>query len=304
MRRRFFLVVNAGAGVSSQRPAEDVIHRLKRLGASVTLEIPSDFASIRRAVRSAVSSGEYDGIVAAGGDGTIRAAAAGLMGTDVPLGIVPCGTANVLAQEIGLDAAPEAVCHTLCGGPLLAVACAEVNGEPFLLMTGAGFDARVVGALNHALKSRIGKLAYARPLIGALMDPMDSLSVTVDGRLHDASWVVVANARHYGGRFVVAPHTGIEERGLEAILFKAKSKPVLLSQLLSLGSGQLDARAARHCDVEMHKCSHVKVWAHRPVPVQVDGDLYGTTPLEANAGTEVIQLIVPSEIAGRRPRRH
>src|SRR5262249_61604032 len=101
---------------------------------------------------------------------------------DAPLDILARGSDNVLAQEIGLKATPEVLCQMLADGPTLPIACAKANGEPFLLMAGAGFDARVVGALNHALKSRIGKIAYAAPVLGALLRPLDTLNVTIANR--------------------------------------------------------------------------------------------------------------------------
>ena len=301
MRRRFFLVVNTGAGLSRPWLVEEVTAALERAGASVARETLGEFAQIRRLVRTAARSQRYDVVVAAGGDGTIRAAAAGISGTDVPLAIIPCGTANVLAQEIGLKATPELVCDMLRNGPQLPIACASANGEPFLLMAGAGFDARVVGGLNHALKGRIGKAAYAGPVLGALLRPLDTLSVTIDKQSYDASWVVIANARHYAGRFVLAPRTGIHQRGLEAVLFTARNRAVLLGQLLSLLRGRLDARAGRHGDVAMYQCSHVKISAPVPVPVQIDGDPFGVTPLEARTGTDAIHLIVPASTLSGRP---
>ena len=249
----------------------------------------------RLAVRKAADSGSYDAIVAAGGDGTIRQAAAALIGTDMPLGIIPVGTGNVLAHEIGLARTPAAIAqHAAARGPVAKVACAQANGEPFLLMVGAGFDARVVAALDQRLKSRLGKAAYAGPLLGAIIRPIDTLIVTVDGRRHGATWAVIANARHYGGRFVLAPRTGILERGLEAILFKTRSRAVLFGQLMSLAAGRLEPRAAHGDDVEMLACSRVSIAARRPVPVQIDGDAFGTTPVEMDAGTREVRLIVPA----------
>ena len=301
MRRRFLVLVNAGAGLSRPWLVDEVARALERAGASVTRETLGEFAAIRRQAAAAARSQHYDVVVAAGGDGTIRAAAAGMHGTDVPLAIIPCGTANVLAQEIGLKAKPDLVCQTLRHGPQISIACPRANGEPFLLMAGAGFDARVVGALDHALKSRIGKVAYTGPVLGALMRPPDTLSVTIDNHCHEASWVVIANARHYAGRFVLAPGTGIQQRGLEAVLFRARSRVVLMGQLLSLLRGQLDARAARNGDVVMHQCAHAKITAPHPVPVQIDGDPFGVTPLEAQAGSEAIRLIVPAGARGGVP---
>lgn len=299
MRHRFFLLSNPGAGVSWSTLVDDVVRLLARAGADVMREQPSDIEAARRAARSAVQSGRYECVVAAGGDGTIRQVAAALLGGSTPLGIIPVGTANVLAHEIGLELTAGAIARMLLEGPTVRVSCARANAEHFLLMAGAGFDGRMVAALDHGFKSRIGKAAYAGPFIGALVQPMDRLSVTVDHRHHEASWVVVANARHYGGRFVMAPRTGIQERGLQAILFKARNRAVLLSQIMSLVLGRLDARAAERGDVEMLACSRVSIASQHPVPAQLDGDTFGTTPLEIEAGAAALQLIVPATAAGR-----
>ncbi len=293
MRRRFFLMVNPGAGLTGVPLVKDVLGVLEAAGASVTRATAPNPAAARLTVRQAADSGSYDAVIAAGGDGTIRQSAAALIGCDTPLGIIPVGTGNVLAHEINLAPTPGTVGRMLLHGPVARVACARANGEPFLLMAGAGFDARVVAALNQRLKSRLGKVAYAGPVLGALIRPVDRLNLSIDGRPHTASWAVIANARHYGGRFVLAPRAGIQERGLEAILFKATNAAVLARQLMSLAMGQLGARATRG-DVEMLRCARVTITAHHPVPTQIDGDVFGTTPLEIDAGSEEIALIVPA----------
>jgi diacylglycerol kinase (ATP) len=298
MRRRFFLVENPGAGISGSPLAEDVVRLLAKGGGLVTRARSPDMPAARLAVRTAAESGSYDAIVAAGGDGTIRNAAAALIATDMPLGIIPIGTGNVLAHEIGLARTPMAIARMLLEGPVARIACAQANGEPFLLMVGAGFDARVVAALDQRLKSRLGRVAYAGPLLGAIMRPADTLIVTVDGRRHVATWAVIANARHYGGRFVLAPRTGILQRGLEAILFKTRSRALLFSHLMSLAAGQLEPRAGQGGDVEMLPCSRVSVTARNPVPVQIDGDALGTTPIEVDAGTCEVCLILPGAVSG------
>src|SRR5262249_33429038 len=140
MRHRFFVVENPGAGIAGSPLVEDVVRLLCRNGASVVRAASSlDIMSVRRTLRSAADSGQYDALVAAGGDGTIRQAAASLLGTDAALGIIPVGTGNVLAHEIGLARTASAIARMLQEGPAVRVACAEANGEPFLLMVGAGF---------------------------------------------------------------------------------------------------------------------------------------------------------------------
>jgi YegS/Rv2252/BmrU family lipid kinase len=293
MRRRFFLIANPGAGVSGSPLVDEVMRALVARGATVERTTAANLKSATIAARSAAESGRFDAIVAAGGDGTIRHVASALIGTVIPLGIIPVGTGNVLAHEIGLAATPAAVASALLEGPISKVACAEANGETFLLMVGAGFDARVLSSLDQRLKSRVGKMAYAGPLLGALIRPADTLSVTIDGQHRSASWVVIANARHYGGRFLLAPRAGILERGLEAILFKSRSRTVLLGQLMSLAAGRLAPRTGHSGDVEMLRCSRVSITAHDAVPAQIDGDVLGTTPLEISAGTAELNLIVP-----------
>jgi diacylglycerol kinase (ATP) len=292
MRRRLLIISNPGAGVSHSTLIDATLTALESAGATLTRVRPADVAAARLAAREA-ASGDFEAIVAAGGDGTIRHVAAALIGTGMPLGIIPVGTGNVLAHEIGLVPRPDAIARMLLHGPVLEVACARANGEPFLLMAGAGFDARVLRALDQRTKSLLGKIAYAAPLIGALFRPLDALTVTVDQTTHQDSWAVIANACHYGGGFVLAPRTAIHQRGLEAILFKAHSRTALLSLLMSLVRGRLGARAAARRGVEMHPCTHVTIATRGPVPVQIDGDVIGTTPLEIDAGTAYVQLIVP-----------
>jgi diacylglycerol kinase family enzyme len=304
MRRRLFLIANPGAGLTGSPLVDEVANALLRAGVQLTLTQPTDIETGRDQAREAAASGRYDAVLAAGGDGTIRQVAAMLIGTETPLGIIPVGTGNVLAHEIGLAHQTGAVAHMLLHGPVINAVCARANSEPFLLMAGAGFDGRVIAALDHRLKSHVGKVAYAGPMLGALAHPVDTLTVTVDGRAHEASWAVIANARHYGGNFVMARRTGISERGLQAILFKAKNRAVLLGQLMALAMGTLDERSASHGDVEMLPCLRANVTAQHPVPTQIDGDAFGSTPLEIEAGAADLRLIVPADPPRpRKPRR-
>jgi diacylglycerol kinase (ATP) len=293
MRRRFYLTANAGAGMTGSPLLVAVTRALLRAGAELTITQPDSIEAARAQVGEAVAGGRYDAILAAGGDGTIRQVAATLIGTAMPLGIVPMGTGNVLAHEIGVPPEARAIADMLLNGPVIDATCARANDKPFLLMAGAGFDARVIAALDHRLKSQVGKAAYAGPMLGALVHAVDTLTVTIDGKPHEASWAVISNVRRYGGNFVMARHTGIEVRGLQAILFKARNRTVLVGQLMALAMGTLDERSARHGDVEMLPCHKAHVTAHKAVPTQIDGDAFGVTPLVVEAGATELRLIVP-----------
>lgn len=296
MRRRFFLIENAMAGTGQHRLVAGVAAILEEAGASIEWCCGVSASEAEGRARDAARSGGFDALVAAGGDGTIRHAARAVAGTGLPLGVIPLGTANVLAHEVGLASTPRELAHVLQTGATQTIEAPLANGELFLLMAGAGFDGRVIHSLSHAVKGRLGKLAYSGPILRALRAPPDALDVQIDGQMHRAGWVVVTNARYYGGRFVLAPGTSVREAGLRAVLFSAGSRVELMGSLLALAAGRLQASRT----VRTLACSRVEVHAPAPVPVQVDGDAFGATPLvvEASGGPSVC-LIVPAASAGR-----
>jgi diacylglycerol kinase (ATP) len=293
MRRRFFVLFNPGAGRSRRALLDKVTDCLLAAGAEVRFcDAPDPAVALAEAAR-AVQSGGFDAIVAAGGDGTVRQAAGLVAHTGMPLGYIPLGTGNVLAHELRMDRAPATLAATLLTGALMPVSCGLANGAVFLLMAGAGFDGRVIARLKSATKVRFGKMAYVSPVLQTLAGELDPLDVTIDGVHRSSSWVVVTNARHYGGHFVIAPTASLAKPGLQAVLFHRRSRVVLLRQLAALALGRLGD------DVEIVECQHVQIRAPYPVPCQIDGDSAGTTPLEVSTGGGTVQLIVPPDAVGQ-----
>jgi diacylglycerol kinase (ATP) len=295
MRHRFYILTNPEAGWMRQPVLQAVVTALERDGATIerASESEQDIDATHLKARDAALSGRFDAVIVAGGDGTIRQAAKAVLGTGTAIGVIAIGTANVLAHELRLPREAEAIARMLREDPVTEVQCARANGEPFLLMAGAGFDGRVVAALNRHWKSRFGKLAYVGPVVGALVRPVDRLDVLINGARYDANWVVVANARHYGGTFTIAHSTRIDQPGLEAILFKATNRFMLLDQLVSLLQNRLDQRATRRGDIIALPCTRATVTAPTPVPVQIDGDVFGTLPLVVETTECAIRLITP-----------
>jgi diacylglycerol kinase family enzyme len=294
MSRRFFLIFNPGAGTSRRAFLDKVVARLHAHAIDVAWAGAKTAEAARSEARAAARSGTFAAVIAAGGDGTIRQAAAGVAGTPCPIGAIPLGTGNVLAHEIAISRTPEAIASMLVAGQTLPVELGLANGEPFLLMAGAGFDGRIVGALDHRVKASIAKAAYVMPSLRALAAPLDRLDVSIDGRRHEASWAVICNARHYGGAFVMAQRTHLSMPGLSAVLFHSRSRPHLVSQLLALATGRLEARAGSGGgDVTMITCERVEITSASPAPVQIDGDAFGMTPLTVTRGGGVVKLIVP-----------
>jgi diacylglycerol kinase family enzyme len=294
MRRRFFLIFNARAGTLRTRAVDAVVAALSASGARVERSCATSAELARTEAAAAARSGDFDAVVAAGGDGTVRQVAAAAADTDCAVGAIMLGTGNVLAYELALPRRAAAIAALLSRGPTLEVSLGRANGEPFLLMAGAGFDGRVVAALNHDLKQRIAKAAYLPPVLQALTVPLDRLQVDCDGVRSEATWVIVTNARRYGGAFVLSEHTRLAEPGLVAVLFRSRSKLVLSSQLASLAVGRLTLRAGRNAgDVEMRPVDAVQITSHGPVPVQIDGDAFATTPLHVTRSDARVRLIVP-----------
>lgn len=144
---------------------ESVLAALRVHGCCIDVRRAESSDEAQQVAARAALEGRYDVIVAAGGDRTIRAVGTGLIGTGVPLGVIPAGTGNVLAHEVGLSTKGPAIVDCLLGGRSETLRVAFANGQPFLLMVGAGLAGRVIAGLDNSLKSRRGKLAYVVPVV-------------------------------------------------------------------------------------------------------------------------------------------
>jgi diacylglycerol kinase family enzyme len=295
MRQRFFLLFNPGAGTSKRSRCAAVIKKLTEAGAKVDQNVAQSAEQARQLAHAAAISGNYDAIIAAGGDGTVRQAAAAAAGTTCAVGAIMLGTGNVLAHELNLPWSIDAIAKMLLHGSEVEVEMALANGEPFLLMAGVGFDGRVISRLNQRLKQIVGRAAYAPAVLGVFKQPLDNLSITHKGTTTQADWVVVSNARHYGGKFVIGRHGHhVSEAGLQLIQFHARHRRQRIRQLLTLASGGVERRArVAGSGIDLSMCDDVTIAAQQPVPVQIDGDAFGTTPLRITRGGGLVKLIVP-----------
>jgi diacylglycerol kinase family enzyme len=268
---------------------DDVLACLRERDCSLDVRRTESPAETRRAAGQAGADGGCDAVVAAGGDGTVRATARALVGTPMPLGIIPVGTGNVLAHEIGLALEPDAIADCIVAGRTTTVRTANANGEPFFLMVGAGFDGRVIARLDVAWKRRVGKLAYVWPVTTALLAGPDRLRVRIDGVEHAAGWAVPTLRRRYAGAFVLAPEARLEDEAIHAVMLKPRGRLALLGQLAWMAVGAIAQRA----DVADLPGSTIEITADAPVPVQIDGEPFGTTPVRITMGGAGLTLIVP-----------
>lgn len=291
LRRRFLIVHNPIAGRNRIGLVQEVVRHLVQAGAHATLHVRSlmDGSS---PLPDAPDS--FDALIAAGGDGTVRSLLPLLEGTKLPFGLIPVGTGNVLAEELQLPRAPARIARMLLDGPVAELSTPSVNGAPFLLMLGAGFDGEVVARLPMALKRRVGKPAFAWPTLAALARKPLTFGVNIDGRSYETSWLIVANAGRYGGSFILTRRTDVLSPGFDVLISRATDRRQRLAELFHLAAG----RAEGSPTIEMVPARMVEIHDGRELAVQVDGEPIASPSFSIIADAARTPMIVPAPAAG------
>lgn len=301
--KALLLIVNPTAGRRRHGLVDAVVSRVRAEGWTVDVVATKAAGDARRLAETCDAS-RYGVIAVAGGDGTINEVVNGLAGRGdetPPVGIVPLGTANVLAHELGLGFSAAAVARTMTGGRALSVQPGEAinsaGARCFSLMAGAGFDAKVVAGVSAPLKRRLGRAAYVwRSLVEARRYKPVRYQVEIDGVCHEASSVIVTRSRHYAGPYVVAPHATLGEPLLHVCLFERWGRSHTFRYGLALLLGRLP-RSAGYRVVTGHA---VKVSVlndageGRDQPVQVDGDNALTLPVSIGLAAGAVRLLRPA----------
>lgn len=288
-RRRFLIVHNTAAGRGRRELLDAVCGHLASANA-VTTVVQADCAETdRRLVMDACDSGQFDAIVAAGGDSTVRGVACGLVGRGLPLGIIPIGTGNVLAEEIGLARTPAAIAGCLLRGGTVPHLPGRAGNTLFLSMVGAGFDARVLSHLDMGWKHRLGKLAYGWPLVRELYETPRHFRAIIDGREVSCAWLVVTKVARYAGSFIIAPQQKLSAPGFHAMIISARTRRDMASVLAAVPLRSL----ARHPLVQIIACREAEVPGGQGVQLQVDGEPLSSDGMKIGYAAEKLHLIVP-----------
>ncbi len=289
------LIVNRTAG---QRSLDRTVDRLSGLFAAEGLSVepvataaPGDAT---RLAREAAAAGA-EVVFALGGDGTLREAAQGLLGTGVPLGPLPGGTANVLTFALGLPRDPVAAARVLCRLKPRAMDVGTVGEDVFLMMVSAGLDARVLASLDPGAKRRFGRAHIAaRGLVEWWGYPYPPLTVAVAGAAEPASLAVVSNIPFYGGRLRMAPAARSDDRRLDLLLFRGTGRVSTLAFAWDLVRGRHVGRA----DVvarTLEPGETVTLAGPPDAAVQVDGDPWpDRPPLTIGMAPERLAILAPA----------
>ena len=238
-------------------------------------------------------AGNTDIVVAVGGDGTVNEVANGLACSSTVLGIVPAGTVNVLALELGLPFQVERACNVIAQGRTVAMDLGRANGRRFILMAGVGVDALTVRNVDPRAKRRFHELAFLSTglRVGFTTIPVPFL-VRANGEEHTAIFAVVGNSRYYAGRFGVTNSADPTDGVLDLMMFTGRSRAGLAAFWLGVPSG-LHVRNPNTVYLRTEKTEITPLREGDLVWFQTDGELAGRLPLVVEVEPHALNVLVP-----------
>ncbi len=240
--------------------------------------------------RRAVAEG-FEQIVAAGGDGTIHEVVNGIAGSEAALGLMPMGTMNVFANELGLPANDLGRCWEIIRAEQTRlIDLPTANGKHFVQLAGVGLDAQVVKETSLTSKRNFGPLSY---LISAAQiaarRPPRLLIDAKEARTEEGTFVLVGNGRLYGGPFPFFKHAVIDDGLLDVLVFKQLGYLDVLKYLQNVFfTADITTR-----EVEYFQTRRLRVTSMEEVPVELDGELVGSCPVEFQLKPRWLKVLAP-----------
>lgn len=238
-------------------------------------------------------------VIATGGDGTINEVINGLVGTGVTLGILPTGTANVLARELGIPLDLKGAWEVVRAGHTTTVDLVRVEyqGEAgpaarhLVQLGGIGLDAHIVRNVTRGAKNRWGALSYVLEALKSWNDPLPEISLELDGSEKVAgSFVLFGNGRFYGGPFTVFHQASMSDGQLDLCVFRSHAPLDLLVYLQAVLRGVHHATPG----IYYRHAREVVVTSPSPVPVEVDGEFVGCLPGRLHVEPAALRILVPA----------
>ena len=297
--RTVVLIANPNAGRGG-RAREREIERFRALlearGVASELALTRAPEDATLLAREAIERGESE-IVVSGGDGTINEALQAIVGTRARLGILPAGTANVLARELKLPFEAERAAEAIARGSTRRVYAGLAYDETtrvtryFLLMAGVGLDASIVKRVRPRLKRRVGEAAFWVSGLSHLAswEPVP-FHVEVNGEKFPATFAAIGRAAHYGGELSITPRARLDAPEFEVCLINSRSR----LRYLQLLTGAMRAEGIKGDRRGVRYLSATRVRAAGDgVLVQADGELIGELPMTFEIVAEPVELFAP-----------
>ncbi|HUS07242.1 MAG TPA: diacylglycerol kinase family protein [Bryobacteraceae bacterium] len=301
--RNAFLIYNPYAGKlrGKQHHLQRTIDDLAACGHGVTAVATTGPNAAGGIARSCLERGA-DLILAAGGDGTINEVLNGMVHSQVPLGVLPAGTANVLAVELGIGKNMRRAAARLDALVPTRIALGLIENDQglqrhFALMAGAGLDALIVYSINARLKAAIGKVAYWVGGFGHVGRPLTEFTVRVGGRSLTCSFALASRVRNYGGDLSIARNASLLRDDFEIVLFEGPHSLAYLKYFTGVLLGRLHGMKGvtllRTQEMEMSYTQDPGVY------VQIDGEYVGRLPARLRIVPDSLTLLAPPEFAGQ-----
>ncbi|MGQ9516920.1 MAG: diacylglycerol/lipid kinase family protein [Anaerolineae bacterium] len=298
---RAMLIYNPSAGPHrAEDELREAARELEAYGWQVTWRVTHGRFDAMLFAREAALQG-YDVAIAAGGDGTIGQVVNGIAGTDTALGVLPVGTTNVWAREIGLplitplhpNAVQEAA-RMMAEGEWRTVDVGRMNDRYFLMWVGVGMDAEVTARVESwpEQKRRLGMLAFAIAAVAQTLSLTGTkMYIEMDGRKLErrALLLVASNIQLYAGFLRIAPMASLTDGLLDVCIFQGYTGLSAYTHFFSILLGL----HTRNPEVTYHQVRHLVVRPAKPLSIQADGDVAGYAPVEITVIPQYVRVIVP-----------
>jgi YegS/Rv2252/BmrU family lipid kinase len=293
MKSSIVLIFNPTAKNASGRKIAKASHFLRSRGYKAEILFTEQKGHAESLAREAVKESPSL-IIAAGGDGTFNEIVNGIAGSEIPMAILPLGTTNVLAKELGLpetvndalEVALNGTPKTVSLGKIFVTCHSSLVTRYFLLMAGIGFDGEAVFRINETLKKVSGKGAYIFSGFKTLsvFNP-DRLILDVDGKTYTGYSVIISKVAKYGGNFKITPDARLTDPFFYVCLFKGKGRLDILRYVTGVVAGKhLGFR-----DVEYVRAKNIDV--EGDAHIQIDGDYFGRSPARIEVVPDTVRLV-------------
>lgn len=232
-------------------------------------------------------------VVAAGGDGTLNAVVQGLAGSSTALGVLPAGTMNVFARELGLPhASLRRSLDVLDAGYVKEVDLYEANGHAFVQMAGVGLDAQVIEETDSEAKKMFGPMAYLTAAVRVLGERPPKMRVICDdGRVEEGVCVLAGNGSLYGGQLKLFRKADNMDEMLDALVFTEAGYKLVLDSVRGLATGAIDAG---NSSVNYLQARSFRIECESSVPMEVDGEFLGrVSEVRIDPAERKLRVIAP-----------
>lgn len=240
---------------------------------------------------------QSDIIIASGGDGTLNGVASALLHRNIPLGIIPRGTANAFATAMGIPDNLDAACEAILQGKTKQVDLARCNDKTMVLLAGMGLEAAAIERTDTEKKNRFGILAYVLSGVQELtnLQPFDAELVTEESTINvAASSIIVANAAPPSSILAQGPAGLIADDGLlDVTIVATEGIADTLVASYQLFQSALRRKPAQHPNIGYLRAKTIKISTNPPQTVALDGELIGQTPIEIECLPKSLTLIIP-----------